>query len=145
MWYDGETVMQLQYGPKDVYFKGQDENGVWISLTNEEAQEKFGKTLSEIKGQYEVFGPKLILAEYYNDVFYMEDAAISRLTDLQDIFMPYVSDDSFYPPDCVFSPDELYIIDRYRADYESAVNEQEGLWIKNGGPTDEEWEAYKKG
>lgn len=144
MWYDGETVMQLQYGPKDVYFNGTDENGVWISITDDEAQAKFGKTLSELKGQYEIFGPKLILSEYYNDVFYMEDAAVSRLNDMQNIFMPYVSDDSFYPPDVVFSPDELYIIDRYRADFESAVAEQEGLWIKNGGPTDAEWEAYKK-
>ena len=23
------------------------------------------------------------------------------------------------------------------------MKEQEALWIKNGGPTDEEWEAYK--
>lgn len=22
------------------------------------------------------------------------------------------------------------------------VAEQEGLWLKNGGPTDEEWESY---
>lgn len=143
MWYDGETVMQLQYGPKDVYFNGQDEKGMWVSLTNDEAQEKFGKPLNEIKGQYEVFGPKLILAEYYNDVFYMESAAIDRLTDMQEIFMPYVKDDSCYPRDCVFSPEELDIIDRYKADFESAVSEQEGLWIKDGGPTDEEWNAYK--
>ncbi len=143
MWYDGETVMQLHYGPKDVYFSGQDENGMWVSLTNDEAQEKLGKPLNEIKGQYEVFGPKLILAEYYNEVFNMEDAAVNRLTDMQNIFMPYVKDTSFYPRDCVFSPDELDIIDRYKADFESAVSEQEGLWIKNGGPTDEEWAAYK--
>ncbi len=143
LWYDGETVMQLHYGPKDVYFNGQDEKGMWISLTNDESLEKFGKPLNEIKGQYEVFGPKLILAEYYNEVFYMEDAAVSRLTDMQDVFMPYVKDDSFYPRDCVFSPEELDVIDRYKADFESAVSEQEGLWIKNGGPTDEEWNAYK--
>jgi putative aldouronate transport system substrate-binding protein len=24
------------------------------------------------------------------------------------------------------------------------VAEQEALWLKNGGPTDEEWETYKK-
>ncbi len=144
MWYDGETVMQLQYGPKDVYFNGQDEKGMWVSITNDESQEKYGKPLNEIKGQYEVYGPKLILAEYYNDVFYMEDAAISRLTDMQDVFMPYVKDDSCYPRDCVFSPEELEILDRYKADFESAVSEQEGLWIKDGGPTDDEWNAYKK-
>lgn len=144
MWYDGETVMQLHYGPKDVYFNGQDDKGMWISLTNDEALEKFNKPLNELKGQYEVFGPKLILSEYYNDVFYMEDAAVKRLTDMQDVFMPYVKDDSCYPRDCVFSPEELDIIDRYKADFESAVSEQEGLWIKDGGPTDEEWDAYKK-
>ena len=41
------------------------------------------------------------------------------------------------------SLDELEVIDRYKADFESAVSEQEGLWIKNGGPTDDEWESYK--
>lgn len=24
------------------------------------------------------------------------------------------------------------------------VSEQEGLWIRDGGPADEEWEAYKQ-
>ena len=24
------------------------------------------------------------------------------------------------------------------------VSEQEGLWIRDGGPTDEEWESYKQ-
>ena len=53
-------------------------------------------------------------------------------------------DDSPETTDCVvLSLDELETIDRYKADFESAVSEQEGLWIKNGGPTDEEWEAYK--
>ena len=27
---------------------------------------------------------------------------------------------------------------------ETRVSEQEGLWIRDGGPTDEEWEAYKQ-
>jgi putative aldouronate transport system substrate-binding protein len=53
-------------------------------------------------------------------------------------------DYSIYPVDCVFTQDELDVIDRYRADFESAVSEQEGLWIKEGGPTDEEWESYKQ-
>jgi putative aldouronate transport system substrate-binding protein len=30
----------------------------------------------------------------------------------------------------------------YKTDFENTVAEQEGLWIKNGGPTDEEWAAY---
>ena len=74
----------------------------------------------------------------------MEDRAIERLTDLYDYWMPQVKDDSVYPVDCVFTQDELDTIDRYRADFESIVSEQEGLWIKNGGPTDQEWESYKK-
>ena len=49
-----------------------------------------------------------------------------------------------YPVDCVFTGEELDDIDWYKKDFESTVSEQEGLWIKNGGPTDEEWEAYKK-
>ena len=33
--------------------------------------------------------------------------------------------------------------DRNGNSQRSAVSEQEGLWIKNGGPTDDEWESYK--
>ena len=58
--------------------------------------------------------------------------------------MPQVKDTTTYPVSCVFTKDELDTIDRYKADFENAVSEQEGLWIKNGGPTDEEWEAYKQ-
>ena len=143
-WYDGETVMQLQYGPIGVYFTDQDENGVWNSITEEEAQAKFGKGAGELKGTYEVAGPKLILSNYYNEYFHMEDRAIERLTDLYDFWMPQVKNTAVYPVDCVFTEDELNVIDRYRADFESLVSEQEGLWLKNGGPTDAEWEAYKQ-
>ena len=38
--------------------------------------------------------------------------------------------------------DDITLVDN-RADFERAVSEQEALWLKNGGPTDEEWEAYK--
>lgn len=142
-WYDGETVMQLQYGPIGTYFTKQDENGKWYSITDEESKAKYGKTAGELKGEYEVSGPKLILSDYYDKNFYMEDRAIERLNDLYDYWMPFVSDTSVYPVDCVFTTDELDTIDRYKADFETAVAEQEGLWIKNGGPTDAEWEAYK--
>ena len=142
-WYDGETVMQLQYGPIGTYFTEQDETGKWKSITDEEAKAKFGKSAGEVKGENEVWGPKLILSNYYDEYFYMEDRAIERLTDLYEYWMPYVSDTAVYPVDCVFTEEELEVIDRYKADFESAVSEQEGLWIKDGGPTDEEWEAYK--
>ena len=143
-WYTGENVMQLQYGPIGVYFTEQDENGVWLSITDEEAQAQFGKSAGELKGEYEVAGPKLILSEYYEDTFKMEDRAIERLTDLYDYWMPQVTDTSVYPVDCVFTTDELDTIDRYKPDFESMVSEQEGLWIRDGGPTDEEWEDYKQ-
>lgn len=141
-WYDPEIVMQLQYGPIDVYFTSQDENGVWQSITDEEAQEKYGKSAGELKGQYEVYGPKLILSDYYSTTFAMEPRAIERLTDLYDFWMPYVDSTAVYPVDCVFTEDELDTIDYYKADFEDAVAEQEGLWLKDGAPTDEEWEAY---
>ena len=144
LWYTGENVMQLQYGPIDVYFTSQDENGVWNSITEEESQAKYGKGAGELKGYYEVWGPKLILSHYYNDTFHMEDRAIERLTDLYDFWMPQVKDTSVYPVSCVFTQEELDTIDRYRADFETTVSEQEGLWIKNGGPSDEEWAAYKQ-
>ncbi len=143
-WYDGETVMQLQYGPIDVYFTGKDDKGVWNSITDDESQEKYGKSAGELKGYYEVAGPKLILSHYYSDTFNMEDRAIERLTDLYDYWMPQVKDTSVYPIDCVFTNDELETIDMYKTDFENTVAEQEGLWIKEGGPTDEEWEAYKE-
>lgn len=143
MWYDGEVVMQLQYGPIGVYFTSQDENGVWNSITDAESREQYGKSAGELKGNYEVYGPKLILSSYYKDNFHMEDRAIERLDDLYHQWVqPYVKSLVTYPIDCVFTSDELDIIDRYKADFESAVSEQEALWLKNGGPTDEEWNAY---
>jgi len=142
-WYDGETVMQLQYGPIGTFFLDKNEDGLWASITEEQAQEKFGKGAGELKSTYEVAGPKLILSNYYSDVFAMEDRAIERLTDLYEYWMPQVTDTSTYPIDCVFTQDELETIDMYKTDFENYVAENEGLWIKNGGPTDEEWAAYK--
>lgn len=142
-WYDGETVMQLQYGPIGVYFTEQDEDGVWKSITEDEAQEKYGKGAGELKGYYEVYGPKLILSDYYVENFKMEDRAIERLTDLYDYWMPQVADKTTYPIDCVFTKEDLDTIDMYRSDFETAVSEQEGIWLKEGGPSDEEWEEYK--
>lgn len=142
-WYDGEIVMQLQYGPIGVYFTEQDEKGMWKSITDEEARAQYGKSSGELKAQNEVQGPKLILSEYYNEYFYMEDRAMERLADIYDYWMQFVKDDSVYPMDCVFTESELDDIDYYRADFERAVSEQEALWIKNGGPNDAEWEAYK--
>ncbi len=143
-WYDPEIVMQLHYGPIGTYFTGQDEDGVWLSISDEESKEKYGKSSGELRGEQEVYGPKLILSDYYLTTFKMEDRAIERLTDLNEFWMPYVSSATTYPVDCVFTGEELDDIDRYKKDFESTVSEQEGLWIKNGGPTDEEWEAYKK-
>ena len=143
-WYDGEIVMQLQYAPIGVYFTEQDENGVWKSITEDEAQAKYGKGAGELKSTYEVYGPKLILSKYYKENFYMEDRAIERLEDLYNYWMPYVKDTTTYPIDCVFTAEELETIDQYKADFESMVSEQEGLWLKEGAPTDAEWEAYKE-
>ncbi len=141
-WYTPEVVMQLQYGPIDVYFTGQDENGVWLSITEEEAKEKFNKGAGELKGENEVAGPKLILSDYYSTTFKMEDRAIERLTDLYEFWMPYVDNACVYPIDCVFTADELDTIDLYKTDFENTISENEGLWIKNGGPSDDEWEEY---
>lgn len=141
-WYEPENVMQLQYGPIGTYFTEQDENGVWKSITDKEAKKKFGKTAGELKGEYEVYGPKLILSEYYNTTFQMEDRAKERLTDLKDFWMPYVDSTAVYPVDCVYTKDELDTIDMYKPDFESTVSEQEGLWLKEGGPSDAEWESY---
>nr|MCR5452697.1 extracellular solute-binding protein [Lachnospiraceae bacterium] len=142
-WYKPENVMQLQYGPKDVYFTGQDKNGLWLSITEEESQKKYGKGAGELKAANEVAGPKLILSEYYTTTFKMEDRAIERLTDLKESWMPYVKDDTTFPVDCVYTKEELDTIDMYKTDFENTVAEYEGKWLKDGGPTDEEWAAYK--
>ena len=141
-WYEPEIVMQLHYGPIGTYFTEKDENGVWLSITDEESREKFGKGSGELRGEQEVYGPKLILSDYYLNTFKMEDRAIERLTDLNEFWLPYVDSKTVYPVDCVFTGEELDDIDWYKADFESAVSEQEGLWLKNGGPTDAEWENY---
>jgi putative aldouronate transport system substrate-binding protein len=81
----------------------------------------------ELKGEYEVWGPKLILSDYYNTTFKMEERTVERLTDLYDYWMPYVDSTVTYPVDCVYTEEELDTIDRYKADFESTVAEQEGL------------------
>lgn len=141
-WYNPETVMQLQYGPIGTYFTEQDADGVWQSITDEESKEKFGKSAGELKSEYEVYGPKLILSDYYSTTFKMEDRAIERLTDLNDFWMPYVNSTVTYPVDCVFTEEELDTIDMYKTDFENTVAEQEGLWLKEGGPDDAEWDSY---
>ena len=55
-----------------------------------------------------------------------------------------MADTTFYPVDCVCSGMELETLDWHKPDLESAVREQEGLWLRDGGPTDAEWEAYKE-
>ena len=142
-WYEPENVMQLQYGPIGVYFTEQDENGLWQSITDEESQAQFGKSAGELKSEYEVAGPKLILSDYYATTFEMEPRAQERLNDLYDYWMPFVSDTTCYPIDCVFTQDELDTIDRYRVDFEGFVAEQEAAWLRDGGITDESWAAYK--
>lgn len=141
-WYAPETVMQLQYGPIGIYFSEKDANGVWQVISDEEAKAQFGKSAGELKAQYEVYGPRLILPEYYNSVFYMEDRATQRLHDIEEQWMPYVEYAVAYPNDVTFTADELDVISRYKADFVSQVAEYEGTWLKNGGPTDDEWNAY---
>ena len=143
-WYEPETVMQLQYGPIGIYFSEKDANGVWQVIDDAAAKEKYGKSAGALKGQYEVFGPRLILAEYYNNVFALEDRAVERLQQIEEYWMPYVQSPVYYPNDVTFTDEELEVIKRYKADFVSQVAEYEGTWLKNGGPTDAEWDAYLK-
>ena len=144
-WYTGENVMQLQYGPIGVYFNEEkDAEGMYVSITDDEAHEKFNKSAGELKSASEVAGPKLILSDYYTNVFHMEDRAMERLEDLQNFWFKYVDDFTFYPVDCVFTEDELNDLDLYKPDFENHVKEQEALWFRDGGPSDAEWEAYKQ-
>ncbi len=141
-WYAGENVMQLFYGPIGTYFLEKDANGLWVSVTDEQAREKFGKSAGELKGLHEVYGPRLILSEYYKEVFNLEPRAVQRLKDLQWWVEDSGASLTTYPIDCVFTPEELEVIDKYKAEFESAVAEKETDWIRNGGPTDAEWNEY---
>ena len=143
-WYTGENVMQLQYGPIGVYFTEKGEDGLWNSITDEDAKAQFGKSAGELKSANEVAGPKLILSDYYTDVFYMEARAVQRLEDLENFWFKYVDDKTRYPVDCVFTSEELDTIDLYRTDFENTVKEREALWLRDGGPDDAEWEEYKE-
>ena len=125
-WYEPETVMQLQYGPIGIYFSEKDANGVWQVIDDAAAKEKYGKSAGELKGQYEVFGPRLILAEYYNNVFALEDRAVERLQQIEEYWMPYVQSPVYYPNDVTFTDEELEVIKRYKADFVSQVAEYEG-------------------
>ena len=42
------------------------------------------------------------------------------------------------------APEEVETIDLYKADFESMVPEQERLWLRDGGITDDSWESYKE-
>lgn len=143
-WYDGQNTMQLQYGPVNEYFTRQDENGLWVAITDDEAKAKYGKSAGELKSSLEVAGPKLILSDYYTKYFHMEDRAVQRLQDLENFWMPYIKDTTTYPVDAVFTNEELDTIDLYKSDFENAVSEQEALWLKEGGPSDADWESYKQ-
>ncbi len=142
-WYDPEITMQLNYGPIDTYFLEKNDAGLWKSITDDEAREKFGKSAGELRSQYQALGPVLILPEYYSTVFELEARGQERLHDLVDSWLPYASSSAAYPNDVTFNAEELEVIDRYKADFTSQVSEYEGNWLKNGGPTDDEWNAYK--
>ena len=90
-----------------------------------------------------MYGPKLILSDYYATTFEMEPRAVERLTDLYDYWMLFVKDTTTYPIDCVYTQDELDTIDKWRVDFENFVAEQEATWLRDGGITDETWAAYQ--
>lgn len=145
LWYTGESYMQLNYAPIDIYYyNGQDENGRWIALSEEESVEKYGISAGELKGRYEVYGPKLCLSEYYETTFNMEPRAIERLEDLWNYWLAKVDTEKSHGlrGDLTYTVSEKEIDAEYASDFDSYVQEMEALWIKNGGPTDAEWEAY---
>ena len=90
--------------PIGTYFTEQDENGLWKSITDEEAKAKFGKSAGEVKGEYEAYGPKLILSDYYATTFEMEPRAVERLTDLYDYWMTLCEGTPPLTPSTAFTP-----------------------------------------
>lgn len=141
-WYVAENVMQIHYGPIGIFFTERDKNGLWKSITDEECMEKYGVSVGELRHIYGVYGPKLIISDYYLNSFELEERAVKRLTDLNDYWMPYVDDFIAYPVDCTYTTNELEIMNKFRYKFELTVAEHEIKWLKEGGPTDEEWEAY---
>ena len=60
LWYIGENVMQLQYGPIGVFFTEKNEKGQWKSITDEEARAKFLRRIG-ITGLI----VSVVVADYY--------------------------------------------------------------------------------
>ena len=56
LWYQGDIVMQLQYGPIGVWFTGQDEKGMWLSSPMKNPR-KVQQVLRQAQSQNEVAGP----------------------------------------------------------------------------------------
>ena len=67
---------------------------------------------------------------------------MDRLNDLVNFWYTYCETLDLYPGNANFTNEELERIDRYKVDFERFVAEQEALWLKNGGPSDEEWAEY---
>ena len=67
---------------------------------------------------------------------------MDRLNDLVNFWYTYCETLDLYPGNANFTNEELERIDRYKVDFERFVAEQEALWLKNGGPSDEEWQEY---
>lgn len=118
-----------------------------------------------LDGYKAVFAEKNIVAGFLNSVKYTVIGTVFSVLLIAKCQQGYVGVSTWwyieelmgdYAKDCVFLPAltgpkgvfftgmEMETIDWHKTDFEQAVKEQEGLWLRDGGPTDEEWAEYKE-
>lgn len=106
-----------------------------------------------LDGYKAVFAEKNIVAGFLNSVKYTVIGTVFSVLLIAKCQQGYVGVSTWwyieelmgdYAKDYVFTGMEMETIDWHKTDFEQAVKEQEGLWLRDGGPTDEEWAEYKE-
>ncbi|WP_240468710.1 ABC transporter substrate-binding protein [Gracilibacillus sp. YIM 98692] len=131
--YDPKMSAQMSWGPIGIIYE-EDENGM---LVNKELEE--GVAMGELRQKVAPNGPTVVLEEDFGTVVDMEPRAKQRLKDIQEIYEPYLEEESF--PQIFFSEEELDQINRLEVDILEFVNQKQASWLLNGG-VEEEWDSY---
>ncbi len=130
--YDPTISMQAIYGPIGEYFEAEpDENGVY-----KETAEAGG----DMKARTEIWAPIRQLSSDFGTYYYMEDRAMQRLEDLDQVWFENVDDFNYYPS-VVFTVEETELINDKMGDIKEYVSETSANWLIYGG-VEETWDEY---
>ncbi|MDY7224154.1 extracellular solute-binding protein [Halalkalibacterium halodurans] len=131
--YDPKMSAQISWGPIGIIYE-EDEKGM---LVNKELDE--GVAMGELRQKVAPNGPTVVLAEHFGTVVDMEPRAKQRLNDIEEVYAPYLVEENY--PDIFFTEEELDRINRLEMEILDFVNQQQALWLLNGG-VEEEWDSY---